>query len=308
MPTLIAPAKLNLFLVVGDVRPDGYHAVTTVLVALDAGDEVGVEPAERLALTCEPGVGVADDRNVAWRAATAMGEAFERDPAFAIRITKRIPAQAGLGGGSSDAAAVIAAIAAAWDVDRSDARLETVARSIGADVPFFLRGGCGVYAGRGDTLRRTLPIPGGHFAVVRPEATMSTAAAYRAFDSLERRPRPAPSEVTDAVCFRDPVALGAALYNNMTEATVGLVPAVGDALAFMGAAPGCLGSAMAGSGSAVFGVFADASAAEAAAMSASDRGWWSLAALPRAGGTLDETMGPRDVEPGRRRHSGGRRR
>jgi len=300
--TLIAPAKLNLFLVVGDVRPDGYHAVTTVLTALEAGDRVTVAPASALAVTCEPDVGVPEHENLAWRAATAMGEAFGRRPDVAIHIEKTIPSGAGLGGGSSDAAAVIAALAAAWDVVRDDPRLETVARSLGSDVPFFLRGGCGVYSGRGDTLRRALPTAVGHYAVVSPGVPVPTAEAYSAFDALERGPRPAPVDVTGALCFRDASALGAALFNNMTDASVGLVPVIGDALAFMQASEGCLGAAMAGSGSAVFGVFGTEDGAAAAARAASDRGWWSVATVPRTAGTLDQTMGaPRDAAEGRRR-------
>jgi 4-diphosphocytidyl-2-C-methyl-D-erythritol kinase len=309
MPTLTAPAKLNLFLSVGDVRPDGYHAVTTVLVALDAGDEVSVEPSDSLSLVCEPDVGVPPERNLAWRAAEAMASSFGREPAFAIRIAKRTPAGAGLGGGSSDAAAVIACMAAAWGVDLDDVRLETVARSLGADVAFFLRGGCGVYAGRGDVLRRSLPVPAAHFAVVFPGVPVATAAAYVAFDALGRQPRPAVKDVTDAICQRDVSALGAAVFNNMTPAAVGLAPMIADAIELIAGAPGCAGAAMAGSGSAAFGVFADAHAAGAAADAAAARGWWSLAAAPAAAGTLEAAMGASpEAEEIRRRHLAKRRR
>ena len=309
MTTLIAPAKLNLFLGVGSLRPDGHHAVTTVLVALDQGDSLEVVPARQLSVVCEPDIGVPEHENLAWRAAVAMGEAFGREPLFAIRIEKLIPAGAGLGGGSADAAAVVAVIAAAWEADREDPRLEMVARSLGADVPFYLRGGCGVYAGRGDVLRRPLPVPAGHFAIAWPGVSVSTADAYAAFDALERAPLPAPRDVTDAVCFHDAGALGRSLFNNMTLGTVGLVPVVGEALACMAAAEGCAGAAMAGSGSAVFGLFERSDRAEAAAASAHERGWWSLTASPRAGGTLDETMGAaRGADQGRRRHPGRRRR
>lgn len=303
MTTLLAPAKLNLFLSIGDVRPDGFHAVTAVNAVLDFGDEVSVEPAEKLSLLCEPTVGVADDQNLAWRAAVAMGEAFGREPSFAIRVAKRIPAGAGLGGGSSDAAAVLAAIAAAWEVQRTDPALESVAMSLGADVPMFLHGGCAVYAGRGDALRRRLPVPVGHVAVVWPGAHVSTAEAYRAFDAEPRGPRPAPRALTDAICFRDVAAIGAALHNNMTASSVGLAPITGDAIAFIKASEGCLGAAMAGSGSAAFGIFADRDEAEAAAAAAGERGWWSTAATFAAGGTLDAMMGAaRDTDQGRRRH------
>jgi 4-diphosphocytidyl-2-C-methyl-D-erythritol kinase len=297
MTSLIAPAKLTLYLAVGAIRPDGYHAVTAVFCALQDGDAVTVEPAPRLSLVCEPSVGVADEENLAWRAAVAMGAAFDRSPDFAIHIEKRIPAGGGLGGGSGDAAAVIAAIAAAWDVDRDDPRPESVARTLGADVAFPLRGGCAVYGGRGDEFKRVLPVPPIHLAIVSAGEPVSTAAAYRAFDEGTRLAAPGVRVVTDALVFRDPAALGAALYNNMTDAACGLVPSVADALAFVQAADGCLGAAVAGSGSSVFGLFAEPAAARAAADAGTDRGWWSLATRARTGGTLDQTMGVRVAAP-----------
>lgn len=302
MTRLLAPAKLNLFLSVGDVRPDGFHAVTAVNAVLDFGDDVTVEPADHLSLACEPDVGVPPEQNLAWRAAVAMGDACSREPSFAIRVGKRIPAGAGLGGGSSDAAAVVAAIAAAWELQRTDPRIEAVARSLGADVPMFLTGGCAVYAGRGDTVRRVLPVPVGYAAVVWPGEQISTADAYRAFDEEPRGPRPAPSAMTDAICFRDAAGIAAALHNNMTASSQRLAPIVGEALAFMHAERGCLGAAMAGSGSAVFGLFSARDEAQQAAAAASARGWWSTDAGFAAGGTLDATMGAAgDTDQGRRR-------
>ena len=297
MTCLIAPAKLTLYLDAGAVRPDGYHALTVVFCALEDGDRVDVEPASKLSLACEPAVGVPDAENLAWRAAVAMGNAFDRSPDFAMRIDKRIPACGGLGGGSGDAAAVIAAIAAAWGVDRNDPRLEAVARTLGADVAFPLHGGCAVYGGRGDVRKRTLPAPPVHFAIVSAGEPVSTAAAYAALDAAPRVAAPGPRAVTDALVFRDPVALGAALFNNMTAAACGLTPSVTDALALVRSADGCLGAIVAGSGSSVFGVFAEAGAAEAVVREAAARGWWSLATRPRAGGTLDQTLGVREPAP-----------
>jgi 4-diphosphocytidyl-2-C-methyl-D-erythritol kinase len=290
--TLIAPAKVNLYLAVGPARPDGYHPVTTVLCALEFGDTVTVEPAERLSLVCAPALAVADADNLAWRAALAMGEAFGRAPDFAIRIEKRVPAGAGLAGGSADAAAVIAALAQAWEVRRDDARLEVVAAALGADVPFALRGGCGVYGGLGATPQRTLKVPAVHVAVVGVPDPVPTAAAYRAFDEAERLAAPGPRHVTDAVSMSDARALGAALFNNMTAVSTGIVPAIADELASMSAASGCLGAAMCGSGSAVFGLFATSAEAQSAADDGAARGRWSIATRPRSGGTLEQAMGP----------------
>jgi 4-diphosphocytidyl-2-C-methyl-D-erythritol kinase len=301
MPALVAPVKLTLYLAVGAARPDGYHTVAAVFCALDEGDVVRVEPASGLSLCCEPPVGVPDEENLAWRAAVAMGQAFGRSPDFAIGIDKRIMAGAGLGGGSSDAAAVIAAIAALWKADRDDPRLESVARGVGADVAFLLRGGCAVYGGRGDVLKRSLPVPPAHFAVASAGGPVPTGAAYAAFDAEPRPAAPGPRALTDAACFRDPAALGAALFNNMEGAARRLEPAIGDTLAAMMASEGCLGASVAGSGSAVFGVFADAVSAGAASEHMSGRGWWSFASAPRAGGTLDEAMGPREAPAPRHR-------
>ena len=303
MTTLIAPAKLNLYLAVGPRRADGYHTLSTVLVALDFGDTVTVEPAAALALTCAPEVCAAPSDNLAWRAAVAMGDAFGRSPDFAIAIEKRVPAGAGLAGGSADAAAVIAAIAAAWDVRRDDARLETVAASLGADVPFFLRGGCGLYTGLGATHQRTLKLPRCHFAIINGADAVSTAAAYAAFDALGRTAAPGARNVTDSISMGDVPELGASLFNNMTESSAGLVPAISEGLAFMSGAPGCLGAAMCGSGSAVFGMFATEDEAAAAVAGAEGRGWWAVRTAPRAGGTIDQTMGVvDDADQGRRRH------
>jgi 4-diphosphocytidyl-2-C-methyl-D-erythritol kinase len=154
-----------------------------------------------------------------------------------------------------------------------------------------------VYSGRGDVLKRPLPVPPIHLAIVSASAPVSTAAAYAAFDAAPRSAAPGPRGVTDALVFRDPAALGAALFNNMAPVASGLVPPVAETLSFMRSADGCLGATVAGSGSSVFGVFAQAEAAEAAARAAARRGWWSLATRPRAGGTLDETMGVRAPAP-----------
>jgi 4-diphosphocytidyl-2-C-methyl-D-erythritol kinase len=289
--TLSAPAKLNLYLAVGGSRADGYHDVTTVLVALDLGDIVTIEPAGRLSLACEPDVGVPAEENLAWKAAVAMGEAFERPPDFAIAVAKRVPAGAGLGGGSADAAAVMAAIAAAWGASGGDPRLDAVACALGADVLFPLRGGCALYEGRGDVRVRSMELPRAHFAIACGAAPVPTAEAYLTLDRLGRDPAPGPGGVEAALAEGSAPALGAALYNNMTAAALALVPAIAEALASMRNAGGCLGSALCGSGSAVFGVFAGAAQAEAAAAGARERGMWAAVARPRSGGTIDQTTG-----------------
>jgi 4-diphosphocytidyl-2-C-methyl-D-erythritol kinase len=289
--TLSAPSKLNLYLAVGAPRTDGYHDVTTVLVALDLGDTVTVEPSGCLSLGCEPDVGVPTHQNLAWRAAVAMSEEFGRPPHFAIAVAKRVPAGAGLGGGSADAAAVIAAIAVEWGVSRDDARLDAVARILGSDVVFPLRGGCALYEGRGDTPVRALGLPRAYFAIACGAAPVPTADAYAMFDRLGGDPAPGPGAVESALAEGSCSALGAALYNNMTSAALALVPSIAEGLASMQTAVGCLGSALCGSGSGVFGVFGRAAQAEEAAAAARGRGMWAAVARPRSGGTIDQTRG-----------------
>lgn len=279
-----APAKVNLHLSVGDRRTDGYHEVATVMQALALHDTLVLEPAARLSVETRPDLGISGPENLAAKAATALAEAVGQQPAFSIRIRKRIPVGAGLGGGSADAAAALFGLALAWGIEPDAPVLRDVAAAIGADVPFFLDGGCAWMAGRGDELVRRLAAPVLHVAIVHPGASIGTAEAYRAFDAAPHASLTAPDAMLAALAAGDAAAVGAALYDAMAPAAVGLVPQVGEALAWMGAARGVLGACLAGSGSAVFGIFADEASAAGAASVARERGWWATATGTRAAG------------------------
>jgi 4-diphosphocytidyl-2-C-methyl-D-erythritol kinase len=182
---LPAPAKLNLFLEVVARRPDGYHDIDSVFAEIDLADTVVLAPAGRTELTVEgEAAGVpADPTNLAWRAADALGVAAR------IRIVKRIPVGGGLGGGSSDAAAVLKGLVRLFDLDLSAPRLHEIARGLGADVPFFLHGGTARCRGIGDLVE---PLPGAprrRFALVVPPFPMETAAVYAASGTLLTGPR-----------------------------------------------------------------------------------------------------------------------
>lgn len=278
-----APAKVNLFLGVGALRADGYHDVVTVVHAIDLCDELLVSPADRLSLTCDPSIDLPAEKNLAFRAALAMGAEFGREPAFELSLRKSIPHGAGLGGGSSDAAAVIAAIAGAWDLDPTGGRCLAVAASLGADVPLFLLGGCALLVGRGDELvARPQPIDAA-VALVKPPAAVPTGAAYAAFDA-DPQPSGSPDAALAALEAGDAAALGAALGNNMVSASSALVPQVAEAIAWISVQPGVFGATMAGSGSAVFALCADDAAASAIAGGAVERGWLGIATRTRATG------------------------
>jgi len=288
-----APAKVNLHLAVGAVGPDGYHTLTGVFHALELADSIVIEQAQALELRCDADLGVSSHDNLAYRAAVAMGRAFGVEPRVAISVTKRIPHGAGLGGGSSDAAAVIAGLASLWAVDPREERCLAVARGLGADVPFFLvPGGAALMTGRGDLVARELPALGGAPVVlVRPPEPVSTAAAYAAFD---RDPIAAstPDAVIDALERRDVAALGASVANNLAAASISLVPSVADALAWVCRAKGVVGAEVSGSGSAVFALCDSADSARAIAAGATEMGWWSVAtALGGSGVSVRESEG-----------------
>jgi len=274
-----APAKVNLYLGVGAPRSDGYHDVDTVLQALSLADEVVIAPAAELTVSTEPDIGLPAEENLAHRAAVSLGIALGRTPQVAIDIIKRIPAQAGLGGASADAAAVLVGLARHWGLGVSTAPvLREVAAGLGADVPFFLGPGTALLTGRGDVPVRPLPTPALEIALVRPPVPVPTGEAYAAFDRTPGEAPPGPEAMVRACESGDAERVAAALYNNLTDASVGLVSEVADALASVREAPGVLDATMAGSGSAVFAVCVSADAAAAVASAAAERGWWGATA------------------------------
>lgn len=272
--SIFAPAKVNLHLAVGPVAPDGYHPVETVLQALALGDRITITEAESPVFGCDPSLGLAPAENLAWRAAEAMSDAFGRPLRVEVSVDKRVPHGAGLGGASSDAAAVIVGLAVLWGVG-DDERLAEVGRSLGSDVPFFLTGGAALYRGRGDVLVRPVRPLDAAVVVVKPEEPVPTAAAYAAFDLRPVEMPATPDRLLAALDSGDVPGVAGSLFNAMTESSSGLVPAIAGALALVREHPGVLGAAMAGSGSAVFGVCDTDRAAEECAAAARLAGLWS---------------------------------
>jgi 4-diphosphocytidyl-2-C-methyl-D-erythritol kinase len=281
--TVIAPAKVNLFLGIGQTRPDGHHDLVSVFQTLQLHDTLRLTPSDELTVHSDIDVECAPQDNLAYRAARAFSAAFGVDVIIDIAIEKRIPAGAGLAGGSSDAAAVLAGLANWASLPLADPRLLAAAASVGADVPFFLHGGAALMTGRGDHLERRLPDVAFDLVLVKPAVGVSTAAAYRAFDA-DPRPLGDWSGVEAALRAGSPMSLGAHLANNMTPASVSLVPEVGDALAWTGAQDGIFGALVSGSGSSVFGVCRDAATAERVARDAQALGLWAVATASRPEG------------------------
>ena len=272
-----ARAKVNLVLGVGASKPDGYHEVTTVVATLELSDTVTLEEAGALSLVRRPEQDFPVDEDLTSRAVRLLGDALGRAPAFAIELNKRIPVAAGLGGGSADAAAALAGACTLWGIETSAPEVIDVARSLGADVPFLLVGGCALCTGRGDMIVRTLPLPAIDVVLVNQGRALATAAVYKAFDA---GPCPAPLDpdpMIDALASGDAARIAALLRNDLADASVRVEPSVAVAGAFVGSLPGILGAQVAGSGATAVGIARDADSAHAAAAAASSRGWWSLA-------------------------------
>ncbi len=178
---IAAPAKLNLGLVVTGRRADGYHKLCTLMTTLALADTVRVAPAPSLSLVCDDAALGGDD-NLVLRAARALQTATGCTDGAAITLTKRVPVAAGLGGGSSDAAAALLALDALWGTNVPDGVLLRIARSLGADVPFALYGGAAMAQGIGDLVWPVVPLPRTWLVLVVPHVDIprKTAALYGA--------------------------------------------------------------------------------------------------------------------------------
>lgn len=277
---LSAPAKVNLYLGVHEGRDErGYHRVESLMVAHSLADKVQVEPAERLEVRCIPAVDFPQERNTAYKAAQLMGELAGREPAVCVTICKRVPEQSGMGGSSSDAAAVIRALCQLWDLDSTSPEVRDVASRVGADVPFFLDPVPTLLGGAGDVPEEAFPaLDGVPLVLVRPYGPgVSTPACYQAFDE---DPVPAaPLEpLREALRAGDVAAVAAHMANNLDPVACRLLPADAEVKAWLSARPGVLAAQVTGSGSCVFGICESVGAANRAVEAAQACGWWAKTA------------------------------
>jgi 4-diphosphocytidyl-2-C-methyl-D-erythritol kinase len=250
------PAKINLHLGVGPLRPDGYHELNTVYHAIALYDELTARRGDTLTLTMEgEGAGelALDESNLVIRAARALAE-YAGVPAHArLHLRKRIPLAGGLAGGSADAAAALVACDALWGTGLGRDQLATIAAGLGSDVPFLLHGGTALGTGRGETVNPILVPPvTWHWVVAVAEGGISTPQAYRELDRLrDQGLAPAPLDSTDtllaALRDRDPVRLGRVLGNDLEAAALSLRPELAVTLE-AGRAAGALAGIVSGSG------------------------------------------------------------
>ncbi|MET7438871.1 4-(cytidine 5'-diphospho)-2-C-methyl-D-erythritol kinase [Streptomyces sp. NPDC004082] len=252
--TVRVPAKVNVQLAVGPARPDGFHDLANVFLAVGLYDEVTATPADELRVTCS-GPDAAqvplDATNLAARAALALAGRYGRTAGVHLHIAKDIPVAGGMAGGSADAAGALLACDALWGTGAPREELLDICAELGSDVPFSLVGGAALGTGRGERLR-TLEVGGTfHWVFAVAEGGLSTPAVYREFDRLTAHvtvPGPAASQdLLDALAKGDPAALAAAVSNDLQPAALSLFPALADTLD-AGRTAGSLAALVSGSG------------------------------------------------------------
>jgi 4-diphosphocytidyl-2-C-methyl-D-erythritol kinase len=255
--TLLAPAKVNLALAVTGTRGDGYHELRSVFATIDLADRVRVAPHRRLEVRIAPDVGAAPGDDLASRAVRAMATATGREPAAFVHIRKRVPVAAGLGGGSSDAGAVLRALASIWK--RDDVDLVALAATLGSDVPFFALGARVAFvSGRGERVER-LPDPATaiHLVVVRSQARLATKDVFAELRADDRGAAAAVDVLRDAFAGLTvtPQLLRDNARNDLLEPAQRLCPGIADARSR--AADRGISLALSGSGPTLFAVADD---------------------------------------------------
>ncbi|GAA2270674.1 4-(cytidine 5'-diphospho)-2-C-methyl-D-erythritol kinase [Kitasatospora cystarginea] len=283
--TVRVPAKVNVQLGVGGLRADGFHDLANVFFAVALGDEVTAEPGEGVTLTCTGPDAASvplDDSNLAARAARLLAAHHGVTPNVRLHIAKAIPVAGGMAGGSADGAAALVACDALWGLDTPFETLLELAAELGSDVPFALVGGVALGRGRGEILE-PLPVAGTfHWVFAVADGGLSTPAVFRECDRLREEagtgssdadvPTPdADPALLAALADGDPVALAAALTNDLQAPAISLRPALAETLR-AGTEAGAIGALVSGSGPTCAFLAKDAEAAAAIAKSLEESG------------------------------------
>ncbi len=262
---LKARAKINWTLDILGQREDGYHLMDMLMQPVTLADTITLTPASEVTIsTGGYPLLPANERNLAYRAAMALKEATGCTRGAAIHVEKRIPVGAGMGGGSADAAGVLAGLNQLWQTGLNQQQLEAIGLTLGADVPFCLRGGLTRTTGIGESMQ---PLPCGkhyHLVVIQPCRGLSTGAVFTAYHEKENIPRPATEDARLALEKGDSALLAASLGNVLQAVSQDMRPAIGEAIEEL-KKQGAFTALMTGSGSAVFGVFEDEDQARAVA-------------------------------------------
>ncbi len=263
----LAPAKLNLFLEVLSRRHDGFHEIETLMTAITIFDTLhfSIRNEDRVRLTCSQPLGQrargtvaalmgnvpTDSHNLVVRAIERLRQESGERRGADVHLVKRIPAMAGLGGASSDAAAALQAANVAWRLRWPQAELQRIAAQLGSDIPFFFAPGAAICRGRGERVERVDAAGCLHLVVVRPPEGLATSDVYRQCQVAQRPV--AVAQVRGALQRGDAAAVGRYLHNRLQPAAAALSPWI-DRLRNVFDRLSCLGHQMSGSGTSYFGI------------------------------------------------------
>jgi len=265
-------AKINLALSVLGRRKDQYHDIQTIFQSIDIFDEIEFRPARQLEFDSKSLPGVPREDNLVWKAAKLLSSRLGVRSGASIALFKNIPIGAGLGGGSSNAAATLLGLCRFWGVKASDGDLLAIASDLGSDVPFFLHGGTALGTGRGEKIH-PLPDPPREFlVVVFPAVQVSTAEAYRSLNlGLTSS-----AEDHRIQRFRSQVERNqrilTGIFNDFEKSILPAYPSIREAKQFL-ETEGAIAALLSGSGSSVFGFFTDEESALTAARLAAKEVW-----------------------------------
>jgi len=264
LPRIVSrsPAKINLFLEVLGKRDDGYHELVTAMQRISLHDTLTFERAPRgIDISCSDPSIPTDERNLVWRAVDALRERSGEKWGCRVSIEKRIPAGAGLGGGSSNAGTALQAVNSLRGLGYSQSVLWEIAASLGSDIPFFLDGPTAICRGRGEIVEPIVAARAFHYVLLLPPLLVSTAHIYGQWGASLTACHKDDSLVRSGLGTGDPEQVGAGLFNRLEAPAFALHPQLAEWAQAMSRLD-CCGAAMSGSGSALFALCRDVSQAE----------------------------------------------
>jgi len=280
---LKAPAKINLFLEITAKRPDGYHNLETVMQTISLCDELSVEDLgaadTRIILECSSKELPVDEGNIVYRAAQALKKFYNINRGARIFLKKEIPTGAGLGGGSSDAAAAIKGLAGIWNIKAEKNDLEKIAAELGADVPFFLTGGTALCEGKGEIVTPLPPIARMPVILANPGFGVATPSVYKKVTFPLTKPRKI-HKITRLICRGSFNGQNASDYcfNRLEEFVFPDYPQIAEIKSVL-TELGCA-SLMSGSGATVFGILGSESQSETIKSKLQEYHWKTWAVVP----------------------------
>jgi 4-diphosphocytidyl-2-C-methyl-D-erythritol kinase len=265
-------AKINLGLSVLGRRTDGYHEIQTVFQTISLSDELEFQPSDRLELSCENLPDTRKEENLIWKAAVSLAAKTSEKRGASIALRKKIPLGAGLGGGSSNAAATLLGLRRLWNVDLPDSDLRAIAATLGSDVPFFLSGGTAIGTGRGEEIELLPDFPAGHLVVIFPGIHVSTAEAYRSLNL--GLTSPARAHTIQNLCgqARKGKSFLTEIFNDFEASVLPAYPPIMEAKRFL-EERGAIIALLSGSGSSVFGFFSNEESAFAVSRAKARETW-----------------------------------